>query len=86
MTIELKKALLTAPETQLDPQLFPYIEKWDEPNPSTSQILEVLDYCINGSLASGAIVTMLQVLYTIALKNEGTTHDEVVKGATWRAI
>lgn len=61
-----------------------YIAKWSDP-PSARQILEVLDLSINGSLASGFIISLFQVYYDAACKREGTTHEEVIKDAPWRA-
>lgn len=81
---ELKTILLSAPDSQLDASMFPLISKWDEPEPTSIQVLEVLDHCINGSLASGFIVTFLQTLYDIALKREGKTHQDNVPLAKWR--
>lgn len=80
---ELRDHLLLAPDSQLDAAMKPYIEKWaDEPTPH--QILEVLDYCIHDSLASGFVVTLLQTMYQMACDRDKTTHEEVVKTATWR--
>jgi hypothetical protein len=76
--------LLAAPETQLDSRMKPMVEKWSDP-PTALQVLEVVDHCINGSLASGFVVAMLQALYDIRCKEEKTSHDEVVKLATWRS-
>jgi hypothetical protein len=84
MSSELKQLLLAAPDTQLDAQMLPLIEKWDEPNPTSLQILEVLDQCIFASLASGFVVSLLQTLYDAALKNEGRTHEQNEPLATWR--
>ena len=75
--------LLVAPDSQLDASMKPLIEKWSHPTPPL-QILEVLDYCIAGSLASGLVVMLLQMEYDMACKRAGTTHEEVVKLATWR--
>lgn len=80
---DIKAMLLAAPDTQLDAQMFPLIEKWSDPA-TALQILEVLDQCIFASLASGFTVRLLQMLYDAACANEKTTHEEVVKLATWR--
>jgi hypothetical protein len=80
---EMVNHLLTAPDSQLDANMKPLIEKWEDP-PTPIQILEVLDHCIHGALASGFIVTLLQIMYDIACKQCSTTHEEVVKSATWR--
>lgn len=78
-----KKILLTAPDTQLDASMKPLIEKWLEP-PTPIQILEVLDHCVHGALASGMVITMLQMMYKETCAQANTTHEEIVKSATWR--
>ena len=75
--------LLKAPDTQLDASMFPLIQKWSTP-PTAVQILEVLDMCIHGALASGFMVTLLELGYDDACQREKTTHKDVVKLATWR--
>ena len=80
---DFKKLLLTAPDGQLDASMRPLIEKWDSPAKAI-QVLEVLDHCVHASLASGFTVRLLQMLYDAALKNEGVTHEDVAKLATWR--
>lgn len=79
----LKDAFLGLSDEQLDASMFPLIRKWSDP-PSALQILEVLDHCIHGALASGFIVTTLQVLYDASLKREGKAHEDMVPLATWR--
>lgn len=75
--------LLQASDGQLDAAMKPLIEKWSDP-PTPAQILEVLDHCIHGSLASGFVVHALQIVYDARRKEENTTHEEVVKLAIWR--
>jgi len=82
---ELRDLLLGSSTTQLDVSLKPLIEKWSDP-PWAIEILEVLDYCIRGSLASSFIVTALQVVYSSALETEGTTHEAMLSLATWRGF
>jgi hypothetical protein len=83
MQPSLKQMLLTAPETQLDHQMFPLIEKWDD-EPTSLQLLEVLDQCIYFALASGFVITLLQNMYDLALEREGKTHEDDIPFATWR--
>ena len=78
-----KKILLTAPDTQLDASMKLIVEKWSDP-PTPIQVLEVLDHCIHGALASGMVVTMLQLMYKEVLAQANATHEEVVKSASWR--
>ena len=80
---EIKNVLLRAPSNELDPVVHGLIEKWNE-EPTSLQVLEVLDKVIYGSLASTFTVMVLQSLYGKALANENTTHDKVVKLAVWR--
>lgn len=80
---EFKKLLLESPDSQLDAQMFPYIEKWSE-TPTSLEILEVLDYCVRYALASGFMLNILNILLDGAMQLEGTTLEEVVKHATWR--
>ena len=80
---KLKALLLEASDSQLDARMKPYIEKWDEP-PQALQVLEVLDYCIHGSLTSAFTVKLLQIILDLRLKAEHTTLDHILPGATWR--
>lgn len=81
--IELKHLLLTAPDNQLDKSIFPLIEHWDE-QPTSIQILEVLDKCIHGSLGSDFIVKVLQIVYEEKLLLENKKHEDNIPLATWR--
>ncbi len=81
----MKGLLLGAPPEQLDPCVFPMIERMSEPAKAI-EILEVLDAVIYEALGSGFMVQALEHLYNVTLENEGTTHAEVVKGAHWRHV
>jgi hypothetical protein len=78
------KMLMTAPKGQLDDSMRALVSKWSKPS-GALEVLEVLDKCIHGSLASGIVVAVLQAAYEMACKREGKTHEEVAAGATWRA-
>ncbi len=80
---EFATALLNMSDDQIDASMKPYIEKWSDP-PTALQVLEVLDWCIHGALASGFVVAALQTLYDIRCKEEGVSHEDVAKLATWR--
>jgi hypothetical protein len=82
MSDDLRELLCQASDRELDASMFPLIRRWSDP-PTAIQVLEVLDHCINGSLASGFVVRFLQVTYDIALGREGVTHEEIVRLATW---
>ena len=79
----MKELLLTASDNQLDASMFPLIEKWSDPFKAI-EILEVLDKCIYGSLASDFTISVLQILYDKALAEEGLAHEELIKDAIWR--
>lgn len=81
--MNLKNLFLEAPESQLDPLLKPIVERWDDP-PTPLQILEVLDIAVNTGGGSSFAVTVLSLQYERSLKENNTTHEEVVKQATWR--
>ena len=83
MDKEVIDLLLEAPDTQLDASMKPLIKKWSIP-PTPLQILEVLDYCINASLASGFTVSLLQFMYKTSCDLHNTKHEDVIKNATWR--
>jgi hypothetical protein len=83
--VSLVDLLLEAPDDQLDSGLKPYIEGWSNP-PKALEILEVLDKAIYGGLASAFVISVLQSLYDGAVRDEGTTHEAVVKLATWRDL
>lgn len=79
----MKDILLTAPENELDKAARDMITKWSlEPTPL--EVLETLDACIYRALASDFVVSVLQIYYTLVCDKHKTTHDEVVKNATWR--
>ena len=80
---DIREALCAAPDSQLDAAMFPLIRKWDDP-PTALQVLEVLDACVHGSLASSFVIKVLDGLYAVACKREGVTHDQVVARASWR--
>lgn len=83
MTSNIKQHLLQAPESQLDSSMFALIEGWDD-DPTSLQVLEVLDKCVHASLASGFVIKLLETLYDTALKREEKTHKDNVPLATWR--
>lgn len=83
MSSELISHLLSAPDSQLDAKVKPLIEAWSTP-PAPLQVLAVLDQCVHGSLASGVVVTILQILYEDSLRVANTTNEDVIKLATWR--
>ena len=80
---KLRDLLLQAPDHELDACMFPLIEKWDDPA-TALQILEVVDWCIFCSLCSGFTLRLLQFSLDYTIQKEGTTHEELVKRATWR--
>lgn len=79
----MREILLACPDSQIDAIARELVEKWSDP-PKALQILEVLDLCIYGGLASGLVVRTLQVMYDATCKQEGVTHEQLVPLATWR--
>jgi len=79
----LKALLLEAPDDQLDKSMLPLIEMWDD-EPKAIQILQVLDRCIYSALASGFVVSTLQIMLEAAMKAEQLTLEQLVPLATWR--
>lgn len=75
--------LLVAPDGQLDASVKPLIEKWND-EPTSLQVLKVLDQCVNSALASGFTISLLEMLLKEGIERENTTYDAVVDQATWR--
>ena len=80
---EIVEVLLQLSERHIDEAVKPMLEKWSDP-PEPIQILEVIDQCVHGSLASGFVVTTLQAMYKMSCEDHNTTHEQVVVNATWR--
>jgi hypothetical protein len=83
----IKTLLLDAPPRHLDPQMVDMVREWPD-TPSALQVLEVLDLCVRGSLASPMVVMALEIAFTEAIKHEGTTQEQVVAMADtlWRNL
>lgn len=82
----LKDLLLEAPEGHLDKAALDSIREWDDTNPKALQILKTLDMCVHAGLSSGFVIGVLeQMLYYYTTK-EKTTHEELIKEATWRNV
>jgi hypothetical protein len=80
----IKELLLQSPSNQLDESMFPLIEKWEDNHPTSLQVLEVLDKVIAYSLGSSFVVSLLQILLNVRMKEENTTLDKIVEQAVWR--
>jgi DNA-binding transcriptional ArsR family regulator len=83
ITNDLTLLLLEAPEGALDSSVKPLIEKWDE-EPTSIQILEVLDQIVRYSLGSDFVVQALDIMWKRAMEREGITIEECVSQAVWR--
>ncbi len=83
--VKSQEYLLNTPDSQLDEAMKPLIRKWSSP-PLALQILEVLDKCIYGALASGFVVSLLQYLYDDACKAQRVSHEDNVRFAIWREM
>ena len=80
----MKELLLQAPDGQLADSIKPMIQKWDEPEPTALQVLEVLDHCVFSALASEFGMKVLNILYEQAIERENTTKAGVAERAVWR--
>jgi hypothetical protein len=77
------KMLLTAPDEVLDSAMKDLIGKWSNP-PLPLEVLEVLDQCVNGGLASILIILILDQMFADSCLRSGCTQDSVYGAATWR--
>lgn len=85
MENELKQLLLQAPENQIDPYIKNYIRLWPE-DPSSIDILYVLDLGIKKSQVSDFVVKILEIMLKESLIKEKITYDELLNKAHWRNI
>lgn len=81
----LKSTILESPDGHLDKSVKPLIEGWDD-EPTSLQVLEVLDKCVHEGLASELMMQLFNRLYDDALNKEGKTHNDNVALATWRKL
>ena len=79
----IKEMFLAAPSGQIDPSVLPLIAEWDD-EPTSLQVLKVIDVCIYGGAASGVAVGLLQGLYSQLCSKENITHEHNVPLAVWR--
>lgn len=84
MSGNMKEAFLSAPADQIDQIVRDAIEKWDDVDPTSLQVLEAIDIAIHGANASDLAVGLMQQFYDTLLKKEGKTHEDNVPLATWR--
>lgn len=83
--MDIKEIILTAPDGQIDPVVRTMIaEKWDD-KPTAIQILEIIDNCVYCGASSDFVVSLLNICLEQTIEHEGTTMEELVKLATWRA-
>jgi hypothetical protein len=80
---EIIEYLLKVPDAQLDYRMKLFIQRWSDPA-TPIQILEVLDLCIHEALASGYVVSELQILYDDSCKANNVSHEDIIKDAIWR--
>lgn len=83
---ELKQLLIEAPNDHLDAKMRDLISKWDDPDPKPIQVLEVLDHCVHGGMASEFTLMSLEIIYTRVLEQNNIKHEDVVPLATWRYV
>lgn len=80
---EMVQALLKFSDRSLDPAMKEKMRGWSDP-PRAIEVLEVVDKIIFGSLATGVILSTLQMGLDQLIEREGITHEELVKDAVWR--
>lgn len=80
-----KQILLSAPNHHLEQSMKDLIVTWDDP-PTPLQILKVLDFCIQGALATGMMINILQDMHQKSCQQFNTSHEEVIKRAVWRSL
>ncbi len=83
MDKSLKELFLMAPDSQVDESLKTSIKAWKN-TPTALEILHTVDLAIHGSLASGFVVSTLQMLLDEQMKKEGITLNDLIPLATWR--
>ena len=80
-----KEHWLAAPATIIDPQIKDLIrEKWDDPEPTAIQILEVLDHVVHWGAGADIAVLLLDLCLQVALIREGKELEDLFPLATWR--
>lgn len=84
MMNDMKKLLLEAPDDHIAKAVVDVIRRWTDPEETAIQVLEALDTAVHCGGASDFGMKVLNILYHSALNREETTHEEVVKNATWR--
>ena len=75
--------LKAAPHGEIDTFAVDKMKTWGE-LPSSLEVLEILDMCIYGALASPIAITAIKQLYSYLLESENKTHDDNVPYAHWR--
>lgn len=75
--------LKAAPHGEIDTIAVDKIKTWCD-DVSSLQVLEVLDMCIYGALASPIALTAIDHLYDYLLEIENKTHDDNLPYAHWR--
>ena len=75
---EFVDAISEAPDSQLDALCVDVVKSW-ELNPSALDILRLLDDIVYYSLGSEFSVMLFKTLLDEAIKEEGTTYEEVIK-------
>lgn len=75
--------LLQGPDEHIADFVKDTIREWTDP-PTALQILKSLDAGVHGGGVSNFTLGVLDTLLVLAIKQENTTYDDVVKQATWR--
>lgn len=78
-----KGLMLEAPDTSLDPGIKDIIRAWND-DFKAIDVLKAVDFCIHWGAASGFALSVLQQYYNLLLTDEGVTHSDMERLATWR--
>lgn len=80
---KLHDILLRAPESELNKKARNSVLAWSKP-PKAIEVLHTLNQCVQGRLASGLAVKVLQVLLDDQMLAEKVTRDELLEQNVWR--
>ena len=82
-SMNMRDLLLLGPDGQIAEFVKDTVREWSD-QPTALQILKSLDAGVHGGGVSEFTLGVLDTLLVLAIKQENTTYDDVVKQATWR--
>ena len=81
--MDMRDLLLEGPDGQIADFVKDTIREWSD-KPTALEILKSLDAGVHGGGVSEFTLGVLDTLLVLAIKQENTTYDDVVKQAIWR--